>query len=478
MKLFIVGENSDDKGSQLENLVKRILSDYELTNVTRDEVSAGGNEIDVTADIISNTGLSQIKIPVICECKAYEDAVSMPHWLKFLGKLYIAKRNHSETQGYFIALSGVNGNVWSNYKYLTEDLKDNSIHLIAKDELINIIESTFKLPDRKKLEDYISQFTNRHISEMSYIYYKNQVYWAIEFSDNTFTLFSDNKFISSDNIIVSRDLIKNIVSGNYVDIETEYKMVQRKLSLEGFCLCAVMLGYNSTDAIRTLVEKIQTQRISISKAEVDSILKKIPYIKIEKKIEIMLEKIEEAPIEFLRYLLNRPIIPKVITSCIYQSIINDKILLEISSVQKGLIIPNECKDSCLEILRLSPTALAESIVPVEFISNALKNSATFRDSTVSNNVNRISYERYFGMIVNCLQSDFENQIFWEILHNDFKIDAYSIIKQISINPNSTDSIILKDAPLIKLVNVQNIPGTPVIPIVEFDKSQIRLPNNN
>lgn len=62
MKLYILGQNSDDKGSQLENLTKRILTKYGLTNVTRDEVSAGGNEIDVTAEIVQNAGLSEIRL--------------------------------------------------------------------------------------------------------------------------------------------------------------------------------------------------------------------------------------------------------------------------------------------------------------------------------------------------------------------------------------------------------------------------------
>ena len=87
MRIFFLGRNSDDKGTQLENLTKRILMQYGLTNVTRDEVGPGANGIDVTAEIIHNVGLGEIKIPVICECKACDNAVTMPQWLKFLGKL-------------------------------------------------------------------------------------------------------------------------------------------------------------------------------------------------------------------------------------------------------------------------------------------------------------------------------------------------------------------------------------------------------
>lgn len=95
MRIYFLGRNNDDKGTQLEILTKRILMQHGLTNVMRDEVGPGANEIDVTAEIIHNVGLSEIKIPVICECKAYDTAVTMPQWLKFLGKLYVEQKINS-----------------------------------------------------------------------------------------------------------------------------------------------------------------------------------------------------------------------------------------------------------------------------------------------------------------------------------------------------------------------------------------------
>ena len=41
MRIYFLGRNNDDKGTQLEILTKRILMQHGLTNVMRDEVGPG-----------------------------------------------------------------------------------------------------------------------------------------------------------------------------------------------------------------------------------------------------------------------------------------------------------------------------------------------------------------------------------------------------------------------------------------------------
>ena len=47
MQLYILGKNSDDKGTQLEQLTKKILEHQGLKDIATNIQGAGGNEIDI-----------------------------------------------------------------------------------------------------------------------------------------------------------------------------------------------------------------------------------------------------------------------------------------------------------------------------------------------------------------------------------------------------------------------------------------------
>ena len=88
MKLLLLEQNKDKKGTLLETIVKVLLSSYGYDYVATNEIGSGGNEIDVVAEKhMTNFGVSKT-YPLICECKAHENPVNMNDWLKFLGKVY------------------------------------------------------------------------------------------------------------------------------------------------------------------------------------------------------------------------------------------------------------------------------------------------------------------------------------------------------------------------------------------------------
>lgn len=91
MKVYILGRNNDDKGSQLEELTRQLLEYQGFSNIAKDTQHSGANEIDVRAEKKDYVGIRDIKTPVICECKAYNRPIDMTDWLKFIGKLYIPK---------------------------------------------------------------------------------------------------------------------------------------------------------------------------------------------------------------------------------------------------------------------------------------------------------------------------------------------------------------------------------------------------
>src|SRR5665647_3781703 len=106
MQFYILGNNSDDIGKQLEKLTCTMLDKLGFKNIIKNEIGSGGHEIDVRAEYIIS-GLNGINSkPLICECKAYKSAVSMTDWLKFLGKILV-EETKGNVEGYFIALSGV-----------------------------------------------------------------------------------------------------------------------------------------------------------------------------------------------------------------------------------------------------------------------------------------------------------------------------------------------------------------------------------
>ena len=118
--MLILGKNKDDVGQQLEKLTKRLLESRGYKNVTTDTIGEGGNEIDVQADFQIPVPNNPINRRLISECKAWASPISLPDWLKFLGKVFVEEAKlGAEVDGLFVALSGVNGAVRGNYDSLS-----------------------------------------------------------------------------------------------------------------------------------------------------------------------------------------------------------------------------------------------------------------------------------------------------------------------------------------------------------------------
>lgn len=132
--MLILGKNSDDKGTQLENLTRSILFTLGYTNIVANEIRSGAEEIDVSAErqfpAIRGVQVAEL----ICECKAYKKPVDINDWLKFLGKLFTAEKCQSQTvYGCFVALNGVKGSVAGHYKNLA--YHTNIITLVSGEDL-------------------------------------------------------------------------------------------------------------------------------------------------------------------------------------------------------------------------------------------------------------------------------------------------------------------------------------------------------
>jgi hypothetical protein len=88
MRLRVFGNNSDDKGTQLEQLTCRLLGKLGYKQISATVVGSGGSEVDVRAEFPLSPLHTGGPLHIVAECKAYDSPINLPDWLKFLGKIY------------------------------------------------------------------------------------------------------------------------------------------------------------------------------------------------------------------------------------------------------------------------------------------------------------------------------------------------------------------------------------------------------
>ena len=115
MQLYILGKNSDDKDTQLEQLTVKILQHQGIEDITTNIQGAGGNEIDITAYSQTTIGICPQKTKVIGECKAQKAPINITDWLKFISKIHYTREIESKVVGIMVCLSGANGAVVGMY---------------------------------------------------------------------------------------------------------------------------------------------------------------------------------------------------------------------------------------------------------------------------------------------------------------------------------------------------------------------------
>ena len=136
--MIILGLNSDDIGTQLEHLTRRLLEHHSYQNIELNAVGPGGQELDITAEFpMPNVG-GGVAAPekLIGECKAHQARMALPEWLKFIGKLHVAAvTTHQPRRGLFVALNGVNSNVRESFRQLLAE--GARLTLLEGDQLLD-----------------------------------------------------------------------------------------------------------------------------------------------------------------------------------------------------------------------------------------------------------------------------------------------------------------------------------------------------
>lgn len=413
MRLFILGKNSDDKGKQLEKLTSAILKKLGFKNIVKNEIGNGGQEIDVRAEyVVPGLGGNSIK-PLICECKAYKTSVPITDWLKFLGKVLI-EETKGNIDACFIALCGVNGNVSGNYRELTRSNRKN-IKLITGDDLVEQLKTTFSIVDIDIIQDKLPRLTVRKPIEICYCYYNMRIYFLVGFSDNLFTVLSENgNQVNKDEGKMLKKLIPQTTNYlRYVDLEEENKSNLRFRVIKKFII-AFLLMHNNSLNIKDFSNRFKPYANEFPQLSENEILNAIDALVGESIVlkegnDVLLkilsdERLIEDVVSFYRSLLEYNIPIMVLGNENYLKYIDEELLNQICKIQGNISVPLEYREKCLKILKCSPGALLLSLTPDAMLVNH-----RFGGKPLSEELDNEDTMYFIQKLIDQLLEDFKNQ---------------------------------------------------------------------
>jgi hypothetical protein len=371
MQLFILGKNSDDKGTQLEKLTGTLLKKLGYSNIVFNEVNAGADEKDVTAEYVQPSIGSSITYRVIVECKAYNKPINLPDWLKFLGKLFSAELDDNKVQGCFIALSGANGNVMGHFNAIQAKRKE--IKLITGDHLIAALQTPYKLKAVDEILNLITAQTDKSIINTELCYYSDLIYWIITFKDNAFTLLShDGKSIDAKEAAALHELIiKETDLLTYVDLQAENETLERSFQFIKFVTAIILDGkkpLNAAEILKICETNFSNHLEVISKEDIalalHNLLKNNIILKKGKTYHLLADEINrtrEDLMKLYRMILAQDIKLMALKSDFYQNNINQDFFDVIVKLHRDIRVPAERVEQLINILKWSPSALSYAI---------------------------------------------------------------------------------------------------------------------
>lgn len=416
MKIFVYGKNSDDKGTQLEVLTTNILRSMGYT-VARNEIKMGGNELDVVA---TKHELIGGDINLICECKAYNNLVSMTDWLKFIGKLHLELRKNQMTHGLMIALSGANGNVLGSY----HDIKgDNFITLITNEDILSHIEVFHKLIPEREVAQEVGKYTRKDIVETNIIYYRNLFYWYICFPNGEYTILKDDLTCIEDDLRKSFiGMIKSQTDSRlFIDIKEEYEAIQRRSLIRSHVLSFTLDEIRTVHEIVSWINSVEDS-LKVTQDEVETEVKSIPFLTIkEEDVVSLIEEKDIDTIEFYRFIFKDMVSSRVLSTRFYKEHIDSNLLDRIWQVQCNIQIPKDKAEECLFLLKHSPSALVYSIYEDRAIT-----SYRNKNRAILPNLESAHTEWYLDNVMSFFIRDYNNSYLSEYYLDMEKIASIDI----------------------------------------------------
>ena len=378
--MLILGKDKDDKGAQLELLTHQLLTTRGCVNVRTKEIGAGGLEIDVTADApIPGLGQQQVQ-RVICESKAHRSPIGTTQWLKFLGKIFVDKELYGdEVTGYFIALSGVNGNVAGNYKILRS--RTSNIVLLDGEDLLAEISALYPLSALNDVDTNLRRLTNRSVREYDVAYYDRKIYRVVVFEDDAYTLLDGNgqPMPVNEKLEGLKGMLQDEIAVKaFIDLPQEAEARRRDVCAQMALLSQLILDDGATSPSRVLTEV--SEIAPCTSDEIDRAItttEEVGWVKRYPNGEV---RFTEPPtpqektrqfVEVITFLASRKpegacdarLFLRVLGCSYYDAHINRRLVSYIQTVQADLPLAEEDVNKVIELCRLSPSALLHATQP-------------------------------------------------------------------------------------------------------------------
>lgn len=364
MRLRIFGRNSDDKGTQLEGLVRRLLVRLGYKHVSLNVVGSGGSEIDIRAEFPVPGPVTTADLTVIGECKAYETPVALPDWLKFLGKVYSEEvRWPGQVRGLFVALSGANGNV----RGAADEFRrhKNTVDLVDGENLISLIQQEFGVPHLENVVAHLQNLTSDLVTEFSIGYYEQRAFWIVQFAGGSFTVLLGGSFTEVVSPAVIKMVQDQLQATSYRDLYKEEEYRRRLKTTRKLVLGRLITQSGTIERTKLILpEGDFVPSESEFNAAIDSLVEALLVVSNENGIALAnIMGDDRVRIEVFRELTDKTMFVSVVCSAGWLKLVDDRLLGAILRIQGNLPLPPELYAECLSLLRWSPTALAWAVRP-------------------------------------------------------------------------------------------------------------------
>lgn len=420
MKLYILGNTNDDKGTQLEILTKEMLEKQGYSNIAGNVIVSGGSEFDAVASYKMPLATNYIEYQVICECKAHSNPINITDWMKFIGKVYVEKLKNDHTTGLMIALSGANGNVIGSYN----EIKDRGlVNLMVGDDIIEFLTKEYNLTSAQSIESYVKRFTDKSISIISLAYYDQAIYWIVGFIEGGFTVLKKNatQLNSKELEIIVELLNKNTEYTGYIDIEQENEARNRRINIEKVALSILMDASIplSIDEVFAQYEDITTQKSNekAAKDEIGNALRNNSFA-IESEEKYYLKEFDiDSLIEFFKYIYSEILPVRLLGRKWFSEKINEELFTKVLDIQCKIKVSEKQRRECLFLIKHSPSALAYAIHPDEDLTRYRSPNGT----TIAENVDKGHTQMFVQKLTDLFIKDFHNQALHELYFSDYGI---------------------------------------------------------
>lgn len=375
--LVFLGRTNDEKGAQLELFSRDLLAQLKFENIRTNAIGAGGEEIDVAGEVLFPMPTGNRRRKLICECKATRKPSDMTEWLKFLGKVYSATRNRNEEVfGCFIALGGVNGNVFGHYERLKEG--HDEVSIMSREELVAHVAALHPHATLEQILAATKRRTQRPIAEAQLAYFDRAVYWVIEFNAGKFTLLSASgqRIDDADRLALLQQMVPLQLEGRtFVDLDEEDLAVSRRVQAMKQVIARLLIVSEAT--VPELCESLAPIAPDDVTCGAEAATAQKWTTEVDGRLSLSLPPLGETSstfVEILRFLFGGQEFPlRALGAPLLDQRINPALVDMICTIQGDLPLDADQRRAVLELIRLSPTALKAAITPDELVISMRRN---------------------------------------------------------------------------------------------------------